>query len=120
VEDLVNEQLLTLLSLAPTALHLPWVFACFHAHIGHRTEAGEWIMWLLKWPALISVFVSWGADCFRDFNPWMNAIILLVQVGTWWYLKDVGDDDWRKRKRRALRDRVASLGHRLTVVPAGA
>lgn len=76
----------------------------------------------------------------RELHPFIPAILLLNLIsGTWgsqdwgmnafayfintvaligWLLQHDDDDRWKRRRRR-LASKVASAGHRLTVVPAG-
>lgn len=53
---------------------------------------------------------GWGMNAFTYF---INIVSLIG-----WLLQDDDDDRWKRRRRR-LASKVASAGHRLTVVPAG-
>lgn len=51
----------------------------------------------------------------------MDYFAIGCDVLTWWFFHQIDDDDDRwKRRRRKVAEKVANIGGRLTVVPAGA
>lgn len=77
------------------------------------------LVWLFsKWPALVFLildpFFHFVLDQKMDFWFWLFEALGFYN---WWYYRNMGDDDdWQKLKKK-LRDKVAVLRGKLTVVP---
>jgi hypothetical protein len=71
--------------------------------------------------ALPALLVSYVAAAFPDgLGPW-GYLGLALNLWNWWNLfRDKDDDDRWKRRREKLAAKVAEVGGKLQVVPAGA
>lgn len=83
----------------------------------------EWGMRLICWCAVELKGTFWPSfiiitvDRVRHggLTPW-SGIQIVAAYFCWHFLKDIGDDRW-KRRRRKLSERVSRVGARLVVVP---
>lgn len=88
----------------------------------HNREALNWIWWVTRWPAVVAhpaiyLYGTLNGDSGVLDRPWSRALMLVAGLGYWWAVRDAGDDDFRKRRREALRAKVQDVAGRLVVVP---
>ena len=74
----------------------------------------------LKPFALPFLLVGQAPDLIGDPDFW-DYLFFAIALYCWWmYRSDEDDDDRWKRRKQRLADKVAEVGGRLTIVPAGA
>lgn len=89
-----------------------------------RRSVLGWIRYELMPVRYLLVVVAYLADMFTSharFNYWESGALALNLWFCWFYRqKDDEDDDRWKKRRQKLASKVAEVGGRLQVVPAGA
>lgn len=52
-----------------------------------------------------------------EVHGW-NIIWLTIAIATWWFYKDLDEDDRWKKRRKKLSEKISRVGSKLVVVPA--
>lgn len=85
-----------------------------------RPEVARWFFHELRPFYLPAVVLHVGYLSAHDQILGWNTLWATLSLINWWGLKDVDDDDDRwKRRRRKVAEKIARIGGRLAVVPAG-
>lgn len=79
-------------------------------------------LWIwLKYPALVYVVLFPVSEILSNGHlVFWDYLIIAGNLVIWLWVKDAGDDDWKKRLKKRLTETVKTLGSRLIVVPQGA
>lgn len=74
---------------------------------------------ICKWPAFVNIFTSPVLGILIDggLSP-IGVLSPFLDFACWWYLRNAGDDDWTKKLKAKVKEKVAAVGHKLVVVPA--
>jgi len=82
--------------------------------------AMDWVWFELRplVPVALGVFAVAGAVAYGTEDAGLRAVFVVLMTLAWWLVRDDDDDRW-KRRRRVLAAKVAEVGGRLVVVPAG-
>lgn len=115
---------LLLLGWSALGVRLAWAFAAFSlwAHRQFGKDVAPYLSWLYHElrPFYLPALGIHAATCAIAGVPlWFVAIDVALAVKVWRDLRDIDDDDrWKRRRHKAV-EKVAEVGRRLTVVPAG-
>jgi len=102
---------------------MTWVFTallCRIARAAGRTPPG-WaptLVGMLKWPALMCYVWNWASDLADPEAGMLNHAVGVLNLVVWWLYRNDGDDDWKKKMKKKLAEKVTRVGARLVVVPA--
>jgi hypothetical protein len=71
-----------------------------------------------KWPALAGMILEPFFEIYLYGHIDMVSLFfdVLGLIG-WYFLRNVGDDDWWKKRKEKMRDKVVQLGQKLVVIP---
>ena len=97
----------------------------FRPNLGARLRRSPlgWLRYELMPVRYAAVLVAHGCDVIQGQNTgfWGSFFFVMFMLNCWLYRqKDDEDDDRWKRRRKKLASKVAEVGGRLQVLPAGA
>jgi hypothetical protein len=102
------------------SVYMAWVFAAIAMKSGLRVPLVRFLYHELKpfyWPCVTALF--WAQFAHGHVGFW-DAFGVAGAIVNWLFYRNIDDDDDRwKRRRRKVAERIAAIGGRLTVVPAG-
>ena len=71
-----------------------------------------------KWPALGYVLAQPVLRFLIDGKlPWWQSLIFLLNIYCWHQVKDAGDDDFTKKLKERLKEKIVAIEGKLVVVP---
>ncbi len=86
----------------------------------HKPRVNSLWRWC-KWPALASVVLEIPSQLLLGEKVGMwDYLACVFNLLIWWFYRNVGDDDPMNKLRKKLKEKVAEIGGKLTIVPAGA
>lgn len=109
-----------LISTASATVTLAWNVAYTIRGIGFVHDIADWIFQELRPFYLPGAILAYAAQVFvehKHLSIWQIFVVALSAVNYYMSRND-HDDRWKRRGKRAA-EKVANLGGKLTVVPAG-
>lgn len=94
-----------------------WILMSVALQVGLRAPVLEWAWLILKWPVLAAPPLAWLDCALQGGNAGADALLLAFYLWMWWFYRNSGDDDFRRRLKSRVAGKVQALAGRLVVVP---
>jgi hypothetical protein len=109
-----------LISTASAIVSLGWNIAYMTRGIGFVHDVADWIFQEFRPFYLPAAVLGHSVQIFVEHKhlTWWQMVVIGFSVFNYVVSRDDHDDRWKRRRKRAA-ERVANLGGKLTVVPAG-